>query len=141
MADYFTFASFVVPVGAGRAVDAATAYHRLFMVDDGLIEPLGVDAGEVYGLPQMEADGDNAVWLSHDESLDVEVTCRVVQWLQDGWGAPDRVEFEWADVCSKPRLDAFHGGAAVVRRDRVQIVGTGEVFELMDERPHLGEIS
>lgn len=63
------------------------------------------------------SEGDDSVWI-HDggESGDVEAAIYLVQSYLKCIDAPEHhgVYFGWANTCSKPRLNEFSGGGAVV---------------------------
>jgi hypothetical protein len=37
-----------------------------------------------------------------------------------------RVTFEWSHDCSKPRVDAYGGGAAIVTANEIKTMNTGQ---------------
>lgn len=80
-----------------------------------------------YGtLPAMFLIGEAAVGVADDAGEgDVDLVCRVVQWLQRNHGAPAEVFIEWAFTCSKSRPGEFGGGAARITPDSVTTITTG----------------
>lgn len=71
---------------------------------------------------EIEADG---VWVHSDESGDVDALCDVVsRWMQT-FGIKEPWTMEWAETCSKPRINEFGGGAAVVYPGSIDFFSTG----------------
>ena len=56
------------------------------------------------------------VWVGSEDSGDVDYTADLVQAFLRRFELDLVVAFQWANTCSKPRLDAFGGGAAVISR-------------------------
>jgi hypothetical protein len=146
MADYYTDFSFLVPVKdeavaaelhqlLERAAEMAEAVWNEGEDLDG--HPIfGDDPDLFYGHPAVSYK-DGGVWVSSDAGeSSIDPTIAIVQWLLSQPGAPESVTFEWANTCSKPRLDAFSGGIARVTKDASASVWTGEpeVEALLDER-------
>jgi len=117
MADYYTQLSFVVK---------CTPEDR-----DSLLEMVEAEneKREEVGDCSLGANFDvdeEGVWI-HDEDgyVEVEGVADVLQqWLilTDETDLP--IAFEWANTCSKPRLDAFGGGAALIRKEGVEFLST-----------------
>ena len=59
--------------------------------------------------PDHEAEG-WGIWL-HSENGGIDAVCAFIQHLLQKFNPLGRMEFEWANDCTKPRLDAFGGGA------------------------------
>lgn len=124
MANYFSHFSFVVPVD-----DPAGVLAELELLIEDAVENDGSDTfpaseGIPYGLHVAVEDSD--LWISDDAGEgSVEGAVAVTQWLLAKPGAPDVVIVEWAHTCSKPRLDAYGGGAAVVTKDDVEWIVAG----------------
>lgn len=59
----------------------------------------------------------NQLWVRHDESAFIESLAECLVLLLRAVHGPDHdkvVGFEWSNECSRPRLDAFGGGAVVI---------------------------
>ena len=108
MADYFTHFSCLLDLGtpesAARALDL---YANTPEDEDGLRLSDGFDLS-------IQSEGGSELWIHNDCSKDLE---RVIEFvllcaekfdLKGFWG------FQYANTCSKPRLDAFGGGAYVI---------------------------
>ena len=125
MADYYTHFSFVVPFCVDGNTEAQDEGHVRRIVDElkEIIEDANEnDGNDIFGEDCMpyglivEEHG-TEVWITDDAgeaSPDAAETA--VRWLLDQPGSPDVVSFEWANTCSKPRTDAFGGGAMVIAK-------------------------
>lgn len=136
MADYFTKLSFAFPLPEAQArefVDYVTNLNSieseeeappvpegwpdpedfLHMNDDwvGLeasVEPEALDAPE----------GQVPVWIRDDAGeVNIDLLIELLETAVERFDLQDPIGFEWTNDCSKARLNAFGGGAAVVGRD------------------------
>ena len=112
MADYFTHFSCVLDVGSPeKAISALDLLDRLHLEEDGADDP------EYAGFTLAQQDGpDSSVLWFHevDGQGDVEAVIRFVLRLADDLDLTGLWGFEYALTCSRPRLDAFGGGAHVI---------------------------
>ena len=77
-------------------------------------------------LEQEEEDDHVSLVISSDESIDIDATANIIQdWLRE-IGSDEPVQFEWANICSKPLVDGFGGGAIHITRDRIESMNTNE---------------
>ena len=111
MADYFTHFSCLLDVGTA---ENALAAHRMFvqsrLADADRDEPLCSG----FELSLQEGDAAHVLWIHEDVSGDVEqVICFVLR-LADELDLTGFWGFQYALTCSRPRLDAFGGGAHVI---------------------------
>ena len=110
MADYFTHFSCLLDVGtpetAARALDL---YNQLS--EDGASEEPPTDG---FLLSIQPAQGGSKLWMRDDVTGDPErliqfvIRCAAEFHLTGRWG------FQYANTCSRPRLDGFGGGAHVL---------------------------
>jgi hypothetical protein len=131
MADYFTNFSLIVslPNEAAQqyAVDLATQGSQVCQGDekpDDFPDVL-MDVVEDW---QFEADpelhnGKFGIWL-HSENGGIDAVCAYIQHLLQKYGLDDDVSFEWSNDCSKPRTDAYGGGAAVITASKIKTMNT-----------------
>ena len=134
MADYFTQFSFVIPVtpeqGDWVAQVHALATELIGHAEDGeareniegpqdmVSAALGL-AEKRDGDPCLQVvhdDKEGTVWVGSEDPGDVDYTAELVQAFLKRFDLDLVVSFEWANTCSKPRLDAFGGGAVVISR-------------------------
>lgn len=73
---------------------------------------------------ESPAEG-HGVWL-HSENGGVEALCAFLQHLLQKFDPTGRVSFAWSYDCSKPRLDAYGGGAAIVTAQDIQSIETNQ---------------
>lgn len=127
MANNYTWASFEVPTKRPDEVRACLDHITDFVngyrddqpaVLHGTVFAAAVqaqrdDLGYVSGAYEVTND---AVWFSHDESIDMEwavTLAQIVLFMNDDHRT---YTAEWADTCSKPRLGEFSGGAVAFNR-------------------------
>lgn len=120
MADYFTHFSCLLDVGTA---ENAVAAHRLFIqsrLDDAdRDEPLCSG----FELTLQEGDADHILWIHDDVSGDVEQVIGFVLRLAEEFDLKGLWGFDFANSCSRPRVDAFGGGAHVIDLGRCKSIG------------------
>jgi hypothetical protein len=130
MADYFTNFSFILPladdVQKEYALNLAHAasQHRFAEV------PLPADFPAALGDRledwsfEVEADNDG-LWL-HSDSGGIDAVCAFIQHLLEKFNPSGRITFEWSHDCSKPRTDAYGGGAAIITATEIKTLNTAD---------------
>jgi hypothetical protein len=66
-----------------------------------------------------------ALWL-HSSNGGVDAVCVFIQHLLQRFDPQGRVTFEWSHDCSKPRTDAYGGGAAIITARKIKTMSTCE---------------
>lgn len=67
-------------------------------------------------IDSCQRDGDQ-VWIAMEEGGDLELLATILQYAMDTLPeVEDRQGFQWAETCSKPRVDEFGGGACFIAR-------------------------
>ena len=110
MADYFTQFSCIFDVGSAENAARADA------IRGELAAELDRDEGASLGFA-MEVDhehGPGALWISSDEYGEPEHVMRFVLRCAEAFNLSGVWGFTWGLSASKPRLDAFGGGAQVL---------------------------
>jgi hypothetical protein len=110
MADYFTHFSCLLDVGAADNAPAALAIHAQMAID------LEADDDIAIGfVAAVSSNEPSSLWLADDAGygepehvIAFALRCAEAFDLKGRWG------FCWALTCSRPRLDAFGGGAQVL---------------------------
>ena len=111
MADYFTHFSCLIDVGSpDKAARAFALFQSLRSADQDADDPEG--AG--FDLVHQDAPEGSIIWIHDDEHGDVEAVIRFVLRLADDLNLTGLWGFQYALTCSRPRLDAFGGGAHVI---------------------------
>ena len=111
MADYFTHFSCLIDVGtADKAALAVALFDQLRVKDQEADEP------QVSGFDLSIQDGPDSsiLWIRDDEHGDIEQVIGFVLRLANDLDLSGLWGFEYALTCSRPRLDAFGGGAHVI---------------------------
>ncbi|MEZ5801952.1 MAG: hypothetical protein R3E51_00615 [Rhizobiaceae bacterium] len=110
MADYFTHFSCLLDVGtpenAARALDL---YNRLSGAGVSEEPP-----SEGFRLSIQPEHGGTQLWMRDDVTGDPERLIQFVKRCAAEFGLTGRWGFQYANTCSKPRLDGFGGGAHVL---------------------------
>lgn len=133
MADYFTNFSLVI-----RLPDAAAQAYALNLAGNGSRLSQGDEAeGEFPAELQAHTEGwcfeveadvveaHPGLWL-HSSNGDIEAACAFIQHLLKKFDPAGQVTFEWSHDCSKPRVDAYGGGAAIVTAKEIKTMSTGQ---------------
>ena len=111
MADYFTQFSCVLDVGTpDKAAAALDLFLRLREEDEASDDP--EYSGCALSLP--DGPGSSILWFHDDGQGDVEGLIRFVLRLAEALDLTGLWGFDYAHTCSRPRLEAFGGGAHVI---------------------------
>jgi hypothetical protein len=111
MADYFTHFSCLLDVcSPDKAARALSLFQSLRDADQ------DAEDSEVAGLTLVRQDAPegSTLWIHDDDHGDVEAVIRLVLRLAEELDLTGLWGFQYALTCSRPRLDAFGGGAHVV---------------------------
>ena len=110
MADFFTQFSCLFDVGAAanieRALDIRAELAAALEAEEGI--DIGFEAE-----PNPDS-GDATLWISSDCYGEPEHVIRFVVACAEAFELQGRWGFTWSLSCSKPRLDAFGGGAQLI---------------------------
>ncbi len=133
MADYFTNFSLTLPLPDEAAQAYATELARqaeIIRAGDEEI-PTGFPASLRDALEDwwFETEADDApgkcgVWL-HSSNGGIDAVCAFIQHLLGKFDPHRCVGLEWSHDCSKPRTDAFGGGAAFITASNIKTLSTG----------------
>jgi hypothetical protein len=132
MADYFTNFSLVLnlPSEAAQAY-ALEIHHQSSQGNLGEDLPKDFPQELVNQIEdwQFEVEADSpadghGIWL-HSENGGIDAVCAFIQHLLQKFDPEGRVTFEWSHDCSKPRTDAYGGGAAIVTAQKMKTISTG----------------
>jgi len=134
MADYFTNFSVVLPLTKEQQ-EYATQLVRQIKEHRNDNEPLPTnfpdelkDELENWTFDtEPTADG---FWLSSQYGGQ-ESACAFIQHLLHKFDFAPSVQFEWSHDCSKPRTDAYGGGAAFITRTEIETFSTSEWLQKM----------
>jgi hypothetical protein len=131
MADYFTNFSLVLSLANEAeqkyALDLA---HKASLAQQGDELPDDFPKALVNMIEdwQFETEADNSgtghgLWL-HSMNGGVDAVCAFIQHLLQKFDPQGKVSFEWSHDCSKPRVDAYGGGAAVITAQEIKTMST-----------------
>ena len=77
---------------------------------------------------ESEKDG---IWL-HSENGGIDAACAFIQHLLQQFDPKGRVTFEWSNDCSRPLVDAFGGGAAIITAGNISTMSTSDWLRSVD---------
>ena len=129
MADYFTHFSCLLDVSTpDKAARALALFQELRAADQDADDP------EVAGftLVRQDAPEDSTLWIHDDEHGDVEAVIRFVLRLADELDLTGLWGFQYALTCSRPRLEAFGGGAHVIDLGKRKSIGWTSTHEWLE---------
>ena len=69
--------------------------------------------------------GKYSLWL-HTSEGGVDAACVFIQHLLGRFNPEGSVGFEWSNDCSKPRIDAYGGGAAFITAQEIKFITTAD---------------
>ena len=110
MADFFTHFSCVLDVGTPDNAARALKLYQAFM-DDAADEEVPPDG---FLLSIEPEHGATKLWIRDDVTGDPQQVILFVQRCAEAFGLTGRWGFQWANACSRPRVNAFGGGAHVL---------------------------
>lgn len=111
MADYFTQFSCLIDVGSpDKAARALALFRELQEADQDADDP----AFAGFDLVRQDVPEGSNLWIHDDEHGDVEAVIRFVLRLAEDLDLTGLWGFQYGLSCSRPRLDAFGGGAHVI---------------------------
>ena len=111
MADYFTHFSCLIDVGSPEKAARALALFQGLRAADQDADELDVSG---FTLAHQDAPEGSTLWIHDDEHGDVEAVIRFVLRLAEDLDLTGLWGFQYALTCSRPRLDAFGGGAHAI---------------------------
>jgi hypothetical protein len=132
MADYFTNFSVVINLASKAQqayaldlADKATIAHRDEQLPEDFPEALK-DAIEdwQFETEANESGTKHGLWL-HSTYGGVDAVRAFIQHLLQKFDPQRYVAFQWSHDCSKPRTDAYGGGAAVITAQKIKTISTG----------------
>ena len=148
MADYFTHFSIIVPLPTEDAEQYAlnlAQQARRMHEDEPIPDDFPLSLRDVVEAWQFQTDASDpsngwGLWL-HTENGGIDAVCAFIQHLLGRFDPNAHVALEWSNDCSKPRLDAFGGGAAIITAETIKTFSTGQwlhrqVARLKKHNPH-----
>ena len=133
MADYFTKFSLLVPLPTEAAekqaleiVETARSIKQDDESCDDFPDSLRDAVDDWNFETEVSHDGQKwGLWL-HSENGGIDAVCDFIQYLLQQFEPTGHVTLEWSSDCSKPRTDAFGGGAAFITATEIASINTGE---------------
>ena len=133
MSNYFTYFSLVLPLPDEAAqAYAIELFHKGSSIQQGDEAPADfppalADATEEwwFEIEPENSPGQFGLWL-HSENGGIDAVCAFIQHLLEKYHSTEQVTFEWSHDCSKPRTDAYGGGAAIVTATEIKTMSTSQ---------------
>jgi hypothetical protein len=130
MANYYTNFSVIVPLKQDAhkqyAVQLAQTARDHKFSDDPVPNGFPVSLVDCLEDWNFETESDNeGIWV-HSDTGGIDAACAFIQHLLQEFDRSGSVSFEWSHDCSKPRLDAFGGGAAFITVDDIKTMNTSD---------------
>lgn len=125
MANYDSLCSFVLPVKKELLLDV----YKF------------IDNFDEIVLPEFQIDLDTpGIWFYTEETFNGDDLAELIHELICEFSLPP-FGFEWANTCSKPRLDAFGGGAVWITKDGFEWLSTNNWLEEQRAKSHIPDPS
>jgi hypothetical protein len=134
MANYFTNFSLILKLpdeaAQKRALELAAQARDLMYESAKPPAEFPAALAEVIDDWQFETEAENlpdgwGLWL-HSDCGGIDAVCTFIQHLLQTFDPGGRVTFEWSHDCSKPRVDAYGGGAAIITANEIKTMNTGQ---------------
>lgn len=137
MADYFTNFSFIVPLPTAEAqkyaLDLAQQAANAKSGDempDNIPAFIQQESEDWHFSTEAEHEtGGWGLWL-HSTNGGIDAVCTFIQHLLKKFAPEGKVTFEWSNDCTKPRLDAYGGGAAIITAEEIKSIHTAQWLHL-----------
>jgi hypothetical protein len=128
MADYYTKFSVILPLPNKEAQTYALELASKAQAQDPSDCPKSFH--DVIELWHFETVADRTpeswgIWMN-SENGGIDAVCVFIQHLLQKFDPDGRVTFEWSNDCSKPRVDAYGGGAAIITAKEIKSTNTSE---------------
>jgi hypothetical protein len=134
MANYYTHFSLVMPLpdeaAQKYALNLVAQAVSLHMGDEQVPDDFPTSLRDVVEDWQFETEPSDpsdgwGLWL-HTENGGIDAVCAFLQHLLLRFNPGAHVTLEWSHDCSKPRVDAYGGGAALITAKKIKTINTGE---------------
>lgn len=110
MADYFTHFSCLLDVGTPQNAARALELYNELSVENAEQDP----PSEAFLISIQPEHGGSQLWLRDDGSGDPAMLLSFVKRCAAEFGLTGLWGFQFANTCSRPRINAFGGGAHVL---------------------------
>ena len=134
MANYYTNFSLIVPLpdaAAQKYADELAEQARyIHQGDEAMPDDFPASLKDVVEDWHFETEANHpsngfGLWL-HSNDGGIDAVCAFIQHLLQRFDPKGHVALEWSNDCSKPRVDAFGGGAALITARRIKSINTGD---------------
>jgi len=141
MSDYYTKFSLVLPLPDVAAQTYAVELHRLadsYSSEEPIPSDLPEDLKDYledwsFELETQLVEGRPGLWLYSDFG-GIDAVCAFLQHLLQKFDPDGKVAFEWSFDCSKHRVDAFGGGAALITATEIRSMTTQQWLQQQSDQ-------
>ena len=130
MADYFTNFCLVMPLpdeAAQKYVLAlATQAESIRLEDEQMPDDFPASLRDVVEDWCFNTEPESNGICLHSQYGGIDAVCAFIQHLLQKFAPHGCVKFEWSHDCSKQRVDAYGGGAAIITAQEIKTINTGE---------------
>jgi hypothetical protein len=131
MADYYTEFSFVIKDVTQEEAEWLLELYNTAAMKDGDFE--GEEFKHCFDMEIHQEPDMNAWFHSGDGSPNIDVLAGFIQGFLSKFRPNDEIFFQWSSSCSKPRLDAYGGGAMLITSKRWVAQNTADLMEQLQE--------
>ena len=110
MADFYTHFSCLLDVGTPENAARALEIYNALSAENAAEDP----PSEAFLMSIQPEHGGTHLWIRDDITGDPEHVIQFVKRCAQAFGLKGRWGFQYATTCSRPRVDAFGGGAHVL---------------------------
>jgi hypothetical protein len=110
MANFFTHFSCVLDVGTPDNAARALDLYKTLMEENAQEDP----PADAFLLSIQPEHGGAVLWIRDDVTGDPQTVITFALRCAEAFDLKGRWGFQWANTCSRPRIDAFGGGAHVL---------------------------
>jgi hypothetical protein len=128
MADYFTHFSCMLDVGTADNAKTALDLYSTFMAE----AARNGEHSDGFRLSIHPDGGGSLLWMRDDISGDPLQVVAFVRDCAESFGLSGRWGFQYANTCSRPRVNAFGGGAHVLDLSSLKTVGRADTSQWLN---------
>jgi hypothetical protein len=128
MADYFTHFSCLLDVGTPDNAKTALDLYSTFVAD----AIRNGERSDGFWLSIHPGGGGTQLWMRDDVSGDPLQVVFFVRHCAESFGLSGRWGFQWANTCSRPRINAFSGGAHVLELSSLKTIARADTSQWLN---------
>jgi hypothetical protein len=127
MADYLTHFSCLLDVGTPGNAENALDLYRTFMAE----ASRNGESCDGFRLSIHPNGGGTQLWMRDDVSGDPLQVISFVRHCAESFGLSGPWGLQWANVCSRPNINAFSGGAHVLELSSLKTIARVDTHQML----------